>query len=281
MPRIARVVIPDIPHHIIQRGNRRQPVFFSDDDRSAYLDYLCLHAKPAGISIWAYCLMDNHVHLIAVPKHKASFADGFSESQKRYSRRINFRENWRGHLWEGRFKSYPLDEFHLYAAMRYVERNPVRAKIVIAEKPSDDLITQIFKKITQIILRRCSNLCNLIFNQRNHSFYTFSVETKIVKQPWEYPWSSAQAHIKKENDKVIDSNFVTNEIKDWAEYIAKEDNKNDLVLLRNHSNTGRPLGDKKFIDFLEKISGRMLHRRRPGPRVIKNNGSCPQNSPKQ
>jgi len=227
MPRIARVVIPDIPHHIIQRGNRRQPVFFSDDDRSAYLDYLCLHAKPAGISIWAYCLMDNHVHLIAVPKHKASFADGFSESQKRYSRRINFRENWRGHLWEGRFKSYPLDEFHLYAAMRYVERNPVRAK--------------------------------------------------IVKQPWEYPWSSAQAHIKKENDKVIDSNFVTNEIKDWAEYIAKEDNKNDLVLLRNHSHTGRPLGDKKFIDFLEKISGRMLHRRKPGPRVIKNNGSCPQN----
>src|SRR3989338_369665 len=130
MPRIARVVIPDIPHHIIQRGNRRQAVFFSDDDRKAYLEYLRLHAKPAGISIWAYCLMENHVHLIAVPQHKMSFANGFSESQKRYSRMINFREKWRGHLWEGRFKSYPLNEPHLYAAMRYVERNPVRAKIV-------------------------------------------------------------------------------------------------------------------------------------------------------
>jgi putative transposase len=85
MPRIARVVIPGIPHHIIQRGNRRQPVFFSDNDKKYYLDCLRLHAKPAGIESWAYCLMDNHIHLIAVPKNETSFADGFSESQKRYN----------------------------------------------------------------------------------------------------------------------------------------------------------------------------------------------------
>lgn len=216
---MARVIIPDIPHHIIQRGNRRQPVFFSDDDRKAYLDYLCLHAKPAGISIWAYCLMHNHVHLIAVPKHKTSFADGFSESHKRYSRRINFRENWRGHLWEGRFKSYPLAESHLYAAMRYVERNPVRAK--------------------------------------------------IVKQAWEYPWSSAQIHVNKVKDKIIDNCFIIDEIKDWAQYIAEADADNDLILFRKHSNTGRPLGDMKFIDLMEKISGRILHRKKTGPKVIK------------
>ena len=220
MARMARVVIPDIPHHIIQRGNRRQPVFFSDDDRKAYLDYLCLHAKPAGISIWAYCLMDNHVHLIAVPKQKNSFADGFSESQKRYSRRINFRENWRGHLWEGRFKSYPLNETHLYAAIRYVERNPVRAK--------------------------------------------------MVKQAWEYSWSSAKVHIKNKKDRIIDNSFVSDEIKNWAGYLAEEDGKEDVVLFRNHSNTGRPLGDKKFIDLLEKISGRMLHRRKSGPKKHNN-----------
>jgi len=219
MPRMARVVIPDIPHHIIQRGNRRQPVFFSDDDKKAYLDYLRLHAKPAGISIWAYCLMDNHVHLIAVPKHETSFADGFSESHKRYSRMINFRESWRGHLWEGRFKSYPLNEFHLYAAMRYVERNPVRAQ--------------------------------------------------IVKQPWEYPWSSAQANIKKEKDNIVDNNFIREEIKNWAEYISQEEDQNDLLLFRNHSNTGRPLGDKKFIDLLEEITGRTLHKKKPGPKMVK------------
>jgi putative transposase len=130
MARIARVVVPDIPHHIIQRGNRRQPVFFSDDDRKAYLDYLRFHAKPAGINIWAYCLMDNHVHLIAVPKQENSFADGFSQAHWRYTRRINFQKKWRGYLWEGRFKSFPLSEAHLYSAIRYVERNPVRAKIV-------------------------------------------------------------------------------------------------------------------------------------------------------
>jgi putative transposase len=150
-------VIPGIHHHIIQRGNRRQPVFFSDNDKKYYLDCLRLHAKPAGIEIWAYCLMDNHIHLIAVPKNETSFADGFSESQKRYSRMINFRENWRGHLWDGRFKSYPLNEIHLHAAIRYVERNPVRAK--------------------------------------------------MVKCPWEYPWSSAKVHIKKGEDDIIDSSF--------------------------------------------------------------------------
>lgn len=218
MPRIARVVVPGLPHHIIQRGNRRQPVFFSDDDRKVYLDYLCMYAKPAGINIWAYCLMDNHVHIIAVPKQGTSFADGFSESQKRYSRRINFRENWRGHLWEGRFKSYPLSEAHLHAAIRYVERNPVRAK--------------------------------------------------IVKHAWEYPWSSAKTHVEKINDKIVDSNFVSDEIKNWAGYLSGEDDGSDLTLLRSHCNTGRPLGDKSFIDSLEKITGRKLHQQKPGPKSV-------------
>ena len=130
MARLARVVVPGYPHHIIQRGNRRQDVFFNDDDRIAYLDGLRLYAKPAGIHFWGYCLMDNHVHMIAVPDREDSFAIGFADAHKRYTRRINFREEWRGYLWQGRFKSYPLSEQHLYAAMRYIERNPVRAGIV-------------------------------------------------------------------------------------------------------------------------------------------------------
>lgn len=130
MPRTARLVIPGYPHHIVQRGNRRQPVFWDDNDRRSYLDLLNIHAKSAGIEFWAYCLMNNHIHLVAVPKHEKSFAIGLADVHVRYTRMINFREGWRGYLWEGRFKSHPLSEQHLYAAIRYVERNPVRAKIV-------------------------------------------------------------------------------------------------------------------------------------------------------
>ena len=130
MARIARVVIPDYPHHIIHRGNRREKVFFNEDDKQAYLDFLIKQARKHEIEFWAYCLMDNHVHFIAVPKKENSFARGLAQTHKEYTRKINFRNNWRGHLWEGRFKSCVLSEKHLYAAVRYVERNPVRAGIV-------------------------------------------------------------------------------------------------------------------------------------------------------
>ena len=130
MARIARVVVSGVPHHVIQRGNRRLPVFFRDTDRQAYLSYLKESGEEFGIDYWAYCLMDNHVHLIAVPKDEQSLARGIGEAHKSYTRLVNFREGWRGHLWQGRFSSYPLDEPHLYAAIRYVERNPVRARLV-------------------------------------------------------------------------------------------------------------------------------------------------------
>jgi putative transposase len=130
MPRIARVVIPDIPHHITQRGNRRQRVFFSDDDRLAYLELLSDFTKAHEVEIWGYCLMDNHVHIIAVPRTVGGLARALGEAHRRYTRMINFRKNWRGYLWQGRFSSCPLDEAHLYAAMRYVEMNPVRANMV-------------------------------------------------------------------------------------------------------------------------------------------------------
>ena len=130
MARMARVVIPNIPHHITQRGNRSQKVFFSDKDKTAYLNLLHKYAQDAGLSFWAYCLMDNHVHLIAVPEGEDSLAKGMGDTHKFYTRMINFRESWRGYLWQGRFSSFPLDEKYLYAAIRYVERNPVRAGMV-------------------------------------------------------------------------------------------------------------------------------------------------------
>jgi len=130
MPRIARIVIPGCPHHIIQRGNRRQPVFFSDDDKVLYLDLLKRQIDKHGLSIWAYCLMNNHVHLVAVPADKESLAKGLAEVHRKYTSLINIREDWKGYLWQGRFISYPMDDAYCYAAVRYIERNPVRAKLV-------------------------------------------------------------------------------------------------------------------------------------------------------
>ena len=212
MPRIARLVIPDLPHHIIQRGNRRQDVFFSDQDRQAYMDYLSVHCKKEGVSIWAWCLMNNHVHLIGVPKKEESLSKGVGKTHKEYTRRINFREKWRGYLWQGRFSSYPLDEKHLYRALRYVERNPVRAG--------------------------------------------------IVKKAQDYPWSSARAHITKQNHPLLENNSLN--IEDWQAYLEEEDNQKDLSLFRKHANTGRPLGSERFIEMIEDITGIDLKKKKPG-----------------
>ncbi len=130
MPRAARIVYPGVPHHITQRGNRRQSVFFSDDDKALYLRLLAKWAAKAGLTIWAYCLMDNHVHHVAVPERVSSQAEAIGQTHKAYTRIINEREGWRGFLWQGRFGSFPMDEPYLYRAMRYDELNPVRAKIV-------------------------------------------------------------------------------------------------------------------------------------------------------
>ena len=135
MARLARVVAPGLPHHITQRGNRRQDSFFNDDDYRAYLDLMAEWCAHYGVAVWGYCLMRNHVHLIAVPETEAALGLAIGEAHRRYTRRVNFREGWRGHLWQGRFASFPMDERHLLAAARYVELNPVRAGIT---KRSED-----------------------------------------------------------------------------------------------------------------------------------------------
>ncbi len=130
MARLARVVVPGMPHHVTQRGNRRQPTFFCDDDYAAYIELMADHCGEEGVAIWAYCLMPNHVHLIAVPETKQGLRRAIGEAHRRYTRRINFRQNWRGYLWQGRFASFVMDEPYLLGAARYVELNPVRAKLV-------------------------------------------------------------------------------------------------------------------------------------------------------
>jgi len=129
MGRIARVVVPGMPHHITQRGNRRQKTFFCDDDYQAYLQLMGQWCGKWQLEIWCYCLMPNHVHLIAVPASENALRQAIGEAHRRYTRRINFRERWRGHLWQGRFASFVMDESYLLAAARYIELNPVRAQL--------------------------------------------------------------------------------------------------------------------------------------------------------
>ena len=130
MPRIARAIAPGFPHHVTQRGNRRQQTFFSDDDYQAYLDLIHEWCIAYSVDLWGYCLMPNHVHLILVPEDEDSLARAVGKAHLRYSRLVNFREGWRGHLWQGRFASYVMDEHYLLACARYIEMNPVRAKLV-------------------------------------------------------------------------------------------------------------------------------------------------------
>jgi putative transposase len=130
MPRLARVVIAGIPHHVTQRGNRRQQTFFSNDDYETYRELMAEWCAACGVTVWAYCLMPNHVHLIAVPERPESLRLAIGEAHRRYTRRVNFREGWRGHLWQGRFASFPMSADHVYHCARYVELNPVRAQLV-------------------------------------------------------------------------------------------------------------------------------------------------------
>ena len=120
MPRIARVVAPGMPHHITQRGNRRLQTFFSDNDYRTYIDLMKEWCDTRGVEIWAYCLMPNHVHMIAIPETRESLKLAIGEAHRRYSRMINFREGWKGHLWQGRFASYVMDEKYLLACARAI-----------------------------------------------------------------------------------------------------------------------------------------------------------------
>jgi len=132
MARMARAVFSGVPHHVTQRGNRRQQVFFCDGDYQMYKSLIARYCAQFDIEIWAYCLMPNHTHLVVVPRDGKLLARAIGEAHRRYTRAINLRQNWRGYLWQGRFSSFAMDECHLQAAVRYVELNPVKAGLVSA-----------------------------------------------------------------------------------------------------------------------------------------------------
>ena len=214
MPRIARVVIPGLAHHITQRGNRRQEVVFSDDDYDAYKNLMSEWCSRHGVAVWAYCLMPNHVHLIAVPESEDSLRLAIGEAHRRYTRRINFREGWRGHLWQERFASFAMDEGHLMQAARYVELNPVRAG--------------------------------------------------LVSSAADYGWSSAAAHMHGRDDGLVRASSLLERYGDWGEFLKTDVDDEAMGRIRSHGRTGRPLGNADFVARLERMTGRVLGKRKPG-----------------
>ena len=130
MPRFARLVIPGCPHHVTQRGSNRRDVFFVDDDRRVYVEVLREQSEKYALKVRAYCLMSNHAHLIGVPGREESLAKAVGRTHFAYTQYVNRLHGRSGHLWQNRFFSCTVDERHYWEAIRYVERNPVRARIL-------------------------------------------------------------------------------------------------------------------------------------------------------
>jgi len=127
MPRFPRLVVPGHPHHVTQRGVRRQRTFFEDSDYQTYLKMALELTSDWQVEFWAYCLMPNHIHAVVVPHQPDDLSKYFAILHRRYARQLNLRHEWLGHLWQKRFFSVVMDERHTLASLRYVEMNPVRS----------------------------------------------------------------------------------------------------------------------------------------------------------
>ena len=130
MPRLARIVIPNVPYHITQRGNHRQDVFYTPDHYRQYLEYIAQYSSRYRFDILAYCLMSNHIHLVGIPRKQDSMARMIQATHSRHTQNVNRNMGFHGHLWHSRFYSTALDDLHLWNCFKYVEQNPVRAGIL-------------------------------------------------------------------------------------------------------------------------------------------------------
>lgn len=158
--------------------------------------------------------MPNHVHLVVVPHTNEGLAGAIAGTHRSYTNSINTREEWQGFLWQGRFSSYPMDEQYTVAATRYIEMNPVRAK--------------------------------------------------LVKQPQDWQWSSARAHIDRKEDGLVTIQPLLGMVGNWEAFLKEE--QSYTTDIRNHAKTGRPLGSRNFISKLEKKLNRELFKTKPGPK---------------
>jgi putative transposase len=131
MPRIPRIVIPGLPHHITHRGNNRQDIFYTIDNYSQYLAFLKHYLAIHNVTLLGYCLMTNHIHLAIIPNEINALAVVIGKTHSQYTKYINKLHKTSGHVWENRFYSFPLEVNHLINSMKYIEQNAIRAGLVI------------------------------------------------------------------------------------------------------------------------------------------------------
>jgi len=271
MPRRARVVFEGVVHHITQRGNYRQNVFEDDSDKRKYVEFIREYSEKYGMKIYAYCLMSNHVHFIAAPVKEDSLAMTFKYSNMRYSSYFNRKNRRSGHLWQGRFYSCPLQFEHALEALRYVERNPVRAKMV--ELPWEYQWS----------------------SAREHVGFNAEIDTstkdegnKSVDRRQEpvSPRFIPQASSISGAEKVSDGNDLSSQasvtsyrsiplcslkdldlnwnVEGWREFLGFPDEEDFLIRIRGNTFSGKPLFAQELVADLEKELGVPLGRKPRG-----------------
>jgi len=271
VPRRARVVFEGVVHHITQRGNYRQNVFEDDSDKRKYVEFIREYSEKYGMKIYAYCLMSNHVHFIAAPVKEDSLAMTFKYVNMRYSSYFNKKNRRSGHLWQGRFYSCPLQFEHALEALRYVERNPVRAKMV--ELPWEYEWS----------------------SAREHVGFNAEIDTSTKsegnksgdrRQEPVSPRFIPQASSISGAEKVSDGNDLSSQasvtsyrsiplcslkdldlnwnVEGWREFLGFPDEDDFLIRIRGNTFSGKPLFAEELVAGLEKELGVSLSRKPRG-----------------
>ena len=232
MPRTARIVLANTPHHVFQRGHDKQPVFFEQDDYESYLRILRKWTGEFGVKVYGYCLMTNHVHFVLDPGSDVqSLAKAMKRVAGKFTRRINRLHDRTGTLWESRFKSSPIQTTeYLLACCRYIDLNPVSAGMVT--HPGEYRWSSFRQKTgdpasTWINLDDCYIALGKTANQRKKTYAKFVTEGNPAR--------------------------------------------GEIDVIRRALRSGQLTGNDQFVDEVEKKTGKRIERRRPGRPLARRN----------
>ena len=271
MPRAARVVFEGVVHHITQRGNYRQNVFEDDSDKSKYIEFIREYSEKYGMKIYAYCLMSNHVHFIAAPVKEDSLAMTFKYSNMRYSSYFNRKNKRSGHLWQGRFYSCPLQFEHALEALRYVERNPVRARMVELPWEYEWSSAREHVGFNGEIDTSTKDEGNKSVDRRQEPvsprFITQGSSISGAEKVSDGNDLSSQASVTSYRSiplcslKDLDLNW---NVEGWREFLGFPDEEDFLIRIRGNTFSGKPLFAQELVADLEKELGVPLGRKPRG-----------------
>ena len=271
MPRRARVVFEGVVHHITQRGNYRQRVFEDDSDKRKYVEFIREYSEKYGMKVYAYCLMSNHVHFIAAPVKEDSLAMTFKYANMRYSSYFNKKNKRSGHLWQGRFYSCPLQFEHALEALRYVERNPVRARMVELPWEYEWSSAREHVGFNGEIDTSTKDEGNKSVDRRQEPvsprFITQGSSISGAEKVSDGNDLSSQASVTSYRSiplcslKDLDLNW---NVEGWREFLGFPDEEDFLIRFRGNTFSGKPLFAQELVADLEKELGVPLGRKPRG-----------------